>query len=203
MTVSSGDILRVVAQFLWTDGNINQNVYNAVVTGAGGPWADSDIQDDASAWLDNMYANITATVTDELAGNSVTVYKWDTVGLDWDEVGTQAWVWTPTQVAEFLPKAVAALINMGTTDPDVQGKKYLPGFAENSSIDGLWSVGTLVNLLAFGVDWYTAFVGGTSAADWQPGVWSVVGSVFRDAVDSLSIPAIPAYQRRRKRNVGI
>ena len=203
MTVSTGDILRVVAQFLWDDGNINQNVFNAQVTGGGGPWSDSDIQDDAEAWLDNMYANIVGNMTNNIAGNSVTVYKWDAVGGDWDEVGSQAWIFTPTQVLEYLPKAVAAQINMGTVDPDVQGKKYIPGYTEAESSDGLWGAGALVNLLAFAIDWYTGFVGGTSGADWQPGVWSVINSLFRAAVDSATIPAIPAYQRRRKRNVGI
>ena len=89
MTVSTGDILRVVAQFLWDDGNINQNVFNAQVTGGGGPWSDSDIQDDAEAWLDNMYANIVGNMTNNIAGNSVTVYKWDAVGGDWDQLAVE------------------------------------------------------------------------------------------------------------------
>lgn len=203
MTVASGDILRVVAQFLWDDGNINQNVYNARVTGGGAPWADSDIQDDAEAWLDNMYANLVANMSDNLDGNLVTVYKWDSVGADWDEVGSQAWTFNPTQTNEFLPKAVAAQINLQTTDPDVQGRKYIPGYTEAECVDGLWGSGALVNLALYGVDWYTAFTGATSGASWQPGVWSVVGSVLVDAISSFTVPAIPAYQRRRKRNVGI
>lgn len=203
MTVAADDVLRIVAQFLWSDGNINQNVFAAQVSGGSPPYSDSDIVDDAEAWLDNLYANIVTNMSDEIDGNLVTVYKWDSVGGDWDEVGSQAWTFNPTQSNEFLPKAVAAQINMGTTDPDVQGKKYIPGYTEAESADGLWGSGALVNLLAFAIDWYTGFTGGTSGATWTPGVWSVVAEAFLAAIDSATIPAIPAYQRRRKRNVGI
>lgn len=203
MTVVTGDILRIVASMLWTDGNVNQNVFNAQVTGGGGPWADSDIADDAEAWLDNMYANLTTTTTEELDGNSVTVYKWDSAGQDWDEVFSQSWSWNPSHAGEQLPRGTAPLINLWTEDPDVQGKKYIPGMVETLLVDGLYESTLITQLLAFGADWLTAFVGGTSAATWTPGVWSVVGLVFKAAVDHISTSTIPAYQRRRKRTVGI
>ncbi len=203
MTVSTGDILRVVASMLWTDGNVNQNVFNALVSGGGGPWADQDITDDAEAWLNNMYANMTADCSDELDGNEVLVYKWDTVNLDWDEVSSQSWTWNPSQVTDQLPRGVAGLVRLWTTDPDVQGKKYLPGLCEGDIVDGLIAGGVLTNMLAFAADWFTPFAGGTSGATWTPGVWSVIGSLFQSGVDHVAANAIPAYQRRRKRNVGI
>lgn len=203
MSIVTGDVLRIVASMLWIDGNVNQNVFNAKVTGAGGPWDDQDIVDDAEAWLDNMYANMTATCSDDLAGNEVIVYKYDAVGDDWDEVGSQAWVWTPTVVVDQLPRGVAGLVRLWTEDPDVQGKKYFPGLTENSITDGLFGAGTIVSLLAFAADWYLPFAGGTSGATWTPGIWSVVATVFKAAVDHVATSTIPAYQRRRKRNVGI
>lgn len=203
MSISTGDILRIVASFLWTDGNINQNVFNAVVTGGGGPWDDSDIADDAAAWLTNMYGNLTTVVSDELDGNSVTVYKYDAIDDDWDEVFSQAWTWNPSHVGDQLPRGTAGLVNLWTTDPDVQGKKYLPGFTEGNLTDGLYDAGLITQMLAFGADWLAPFVGGTSGATWTPGIWSVVGTVFKLAVDHIATSTIPAYQRRRKRNVGI
>ncbi len=203
MTVVAGDILRIVASFLWDDGNINQNVFNAEVTGGGSPFDDVDIVDDAEAWLDNMYANLTTNITDHLEGNEVIVYKYDAVHDDWDEVGSQSWTFTPSHVDEYLPKAVALLVRLWTTDPDVQGKKYIPGFVEGSVVDGLWGSGIITSALAFALDWFNPFTGGTSGATWTPGIWSVVGTVFRAAVDHYATSTIPAYQRRRKRNVGI
>lgn len=203
MTVVSGDILRVVASMVWSDANINQNVFNAILTGGGSPWDDQDIVDDAEAWLDTMYANITTHCSDELAGAEVIAYKWDVPGQDWDEVSSQAWTWTPTSTTDQLPRGVAALVRLWTEDPDVQGKKYLPGLTEGALTDGLWGGGNLVDFLAFAADWYAPFTGGVSGATWTPGIWSVVASILVPAVDHIAASAIPAYQRRRKRNVGI
>lgn len=203
MTVVTGDILRIVASALWTDGNVVQNVYNAEVTGGSGPWDDTDIVDDAEAWLDNMYLNITANFSDQLDGNEVIVYKWDAADQDWDEVGSQSWTWNPANAADEEPRGVAALVRLWTVDPDVQGKKYIAGMCEDNVSGGLIGSGTLTTLLALAADWYLPFTGGTSGASWTPGIWSVVGLVFKAAVDHLAASAIPAYQRRRKRNVGI
>lgn len=203
MSVLPGDILRVVCSLLWTDGNVNQNVFNALLSGAGSPWSDADIADDAEAWLDDMYLNITTACSDELDGNEVIVYKYDPVGDDWDEVSSQAFTWNPSAAADQLPRGTAPLVRLWTEDPDVQGKKYIPGITEDSLDDGLYSAALLVNLLAFAADWYTPFAGATSGATWNPGVWSVAQTDFKTGVDHIAASAIPAYQRRRKRNVGI
>lgn len=203
MAVIDTDVLRVVASMLWTDGNVNQNVYNCIVSGGVGPYDDQDVADDMEDWLDNMYANITDFASDELDGNEVIIYKYDGVDDDWDEVSSQAWTWDPTNPADQLPRAVAALVRLWTTDPDVQGKKYLPGATEGTVEDGLFGVLNLAKFLALAADWYTPFVGAASGATFTPGIWSVVEKLFFAAVNHLAASAIPAYQRRRKRNVGI
>lgn len=203
MSITDGTVLRVVASMLWSDGNVNQNVFNCVVTGGSPPYTEQDVIDDMEDWLDDMYANIVGSCSDEIAGNSVTVYKYDAIDEDWDEVGGQSWTWAPFSATDQLPRGVAGLINLWTTDPDVQGKKYIPGFTEGNNIDGLLSSGTITSLLAFALDWLTPFVGGASGGTFTPGIWSVVGLVFKAAIDHYSTSTIPAYQRRRKRNVGI
>lgn len=203
MSITDGEILRVVASMLWGDGNVNQNVYNCVVTGGTPPFTDADVLDDMEDWLDNMYANLTAQIVTNLTGNELIVYKYDAIDDDWDEVGSQAWTWTPTEAGDYLPRAVAALVRLWTTDPDVQGKKYIPGLSEESIASGLLDAGMVTALLAFAADWYAPFVGGASGATFTPGIWSVVGTVFKLAIDHVATSTIPAYQRRRKRNVGI
>lgn len=203
MSVAENSILRIVASMLWDDGNVNQNVYNAKVSGGSPPYDDSDILDDAEDWLDNMYANFTSGLSDELNGNTVIVYKWDAVGGDWDEVGSQSWTWTPTNTGEQLPRGNAALVRLWTEDPDVQGKKYIPGYTEGNITDGLLNAGVVTDLLAFAVDWLTSFVGSASGATFTPGVWSIAQTAFKAALDHYAASTIMAYQRRRKRNVGI
>ncbi len=203
MSITDGEILRIVASFLWTDGNVAQNVFNAVVTGGSPPFTDVDIVDDAEDWLDNMFANITGNISQYMPGNEVIVYKYDAIDDDWDEVGSQSWGFTPTQNTDELPRGVAGLVRLWTTDPDVQGKKYIPGLCEVGVTNGLFSASTMTVLLALAADWYMPFVGAASGATFTPGIWSVVGTVFKAAVDHIAVSAIPAYQRRRKRNVGI
>lgn len=202
MSITDGTILRVVVSCLWTDGNLVQNIFNAVVTGGGSPWDDADIVADALAWANDLYANLTTFVTDEMDGSQVQVYEYDPVDDDWDEVGSASFTWDPNQAGDYLPRGVAALLNVKTTDADVSGKKYVAGICDTHLTDGLWTSTVLAGLLAFGIDWYTGFAGGTSGATWTPGIWSVVGTVFKAAVSTLIIPTIPAYQRRRKRGIG-
>lgn len=202
MTVENNAILRIVASMLWTDGNIMQNVFNASVSGAGAPWSDQDIVDDAEAWLDNMYLNFTPSVVTDVDGNQLQVYKYDPVGLDWDEVGSQAWGWNPSSAGEQMARGVACLIGTRTTNADVIGKKYMGGLSEAQLVAGLWNATIATAGLAFAADWITAFTGGTSGASWNPGIWSPTLSLLVDFIDSISVTLIPAYQRRRKRGVG-
>lgn len=203
MSITAGDILRVVVSLLWTDGNIAQNVFNAVVTGAGSPWDDDDIVDDAVSWAEDLYYNLTSWVSDEIDGSQVQVYVYDNVDDDWDEVGTESFTWNPTDTNAQLPRGVAGLINLKTIDPDVSGKKYIAGLTEGGAVDGLWSIDIINAMISFGVDWYAGFVGTDSGADWAGGIWSPTDTVFKLAATTLIVPTIPAYQRRRKRGVGI
>lgn len=203
MSVAENAVLRIVASMLWTDGNVVQNIYNATVSGASPPYDEQDIMDDAEAWMDALYATITTLISNNLDGNEVIVYKRDSVNDDWDEVGTQSWTWNPTAADEYLPRAVCALIKINTTDPDVQGKKYIAGMEENQILDGLWESTAITAFLNFGAEWLGDFTGGTSGSTWTPGVWSVKGNLQVPAGLSTSTTTIPAYQRRRKRNVGI
>jgi hypothetical protein len=203
MTISTGDILKIVATAVWLDGNLNQNVFNAVVTGAGGPWDNDDIVADAVSWMGTVYGNLTAAMSDELDGSQVQVYEYDDGDDDWDEVGSSAWVWNPSNVDEQLPRGVAALINAKTTNADVSGKKYLGGNVEGNVDDGLWAGAYITDIEAWADDWITGFVGGTSGADWLPGVWSPTKTNFFYFVGSTIVPTIPAYQRRRKQGVGV
>lgn len=203
MSVTDGTVLKVVITNLWTDGNVIQNVFNAVVTGGGAPWDSADIVEDAISWAEDLFFNITSATSDEIDGSQVQVYEYDSVDDDWDEVGSGAFTWNPTGSSEQVPRGVAALINLKTTDPDVSGKKYIAGGTEANLEDGLWSAAYLATLLSLAVDWYAGFTGTDSGATWSPGVWSVVGTVFKLALAQVVIPTIPAYQRRRKRGVGI
>ncbi|GAH44247.1 unnamed protein product, partial [marine sediment metagenome] len=203
MSLAVGEILQIVAVLQWLDGDIFQNVFNAVISGSGGPYDEADVVDDMEEWLDDMFANMVARTSDECDGSECRVYVYDPIDDDWDEVGTNAWVFNPTGSGDQLPRGVAGLINCKTTDPDVNGKKYMGGGGESATIDGVFQAAYLTDMALMAVDWLTPFVGSTSGADFTPGVWSPTRSNFYPMSGQSVIPSIPAYQRRRKQGVGI
>lgn len=203
MSITVGDVLKVVAVLQWVDGDIMQNVFNVIVAGSGGPYDDADVVDDMLEYVENMYAEIVTGVTDDLDGSEVRVYIRDFVDDDWDEVGSVPWVFNPSDTDEYLPRGVAGLINVKTSDPDVNGKKYIGGLTESGAVDGLVGNGLLVLYAAFAVEYVTLFAGTTSSADFMPGIWSPTRGNFFYMSGAIIIPAIPAYQRRRKQGVGI
>ncbi len=203
MAISTGDILRLVVSMIWADGNIMQNVYAAQITGAGGPWPDGDVLDDLEDWADQMYAEILTQISSFVDGNEVFGYVWDPVGLDWDLFGSEPWSWLPTNAGSELPRGVAAFMKAPTSDPDVQGRKYIGGATEGELVTGLWSAGFVAQLVLYGADWILPFIGTLTTATITPGVWSVKNSSFHNFDTEVNISTIPAYQRRRKRGVGI
>lgn len=202
MSITNGDILKVVATLIWPDAGIAQNVFAAIIDDVGGPFDDADIVDDALAWVANMYANMVGLMSDEIDGSSVAVYVYDTINDDFDEVGTIGWTFAPTQTDAYLPRGVAGLLGFWTTDPDVIGKKYLPGLTESVNSDGLLTAPAVTAMLAFGLDWVLPFAGAVSTADWVPGIWSPTQKDLLWGSGSYSASNVPAYQRRRKRGVG-
>lgn len=203
MSITDGTILKVVCTMTWADAEVNQNVYNAVITGGGGPWDAEDVLEDALDWASEMYAELNDFMHEDLTGSHVTVYEYDSVDDDWDEVGEISWNYHPGGVGDPLPRGIAYLVNAKSLDPDLSGKKYIPGTMEARLDDGLWSSTLLTALAAFAVEWLTGFVGFTTSATWTPVIWSVLREVAYPTTGTAIIPAIPAYQRRRKMNVGI
>lgn len=202
MTISDGTILRIAVSLLFTDGNLAMNIFNAVITGTGAPWDEADVVTDAVTWMDTLYANMTSSVGDTLDGSEITVYEYDALDDDWDEVGTADFTWNPSSAGDPLPRGVAALVNVRTIDPDVSGKKYFAGWTEGSSTDGAWVAAVLTTLADVIDDWITPFAGAETLGTWAPVVWSVVSKTPYIMSGESGIPTEPAYQRRRKRGVG-
>lgn len=203
MSVPNGAILRVVAEFLMPESVIAQNIFYCLFNDTGGSNDDQDVVDDLTDWLDNMYTNLITFISDDMALQISTVYIRDLVGDDWDELGTGIPTVTFTDTDTIVPHGVAPLVHAFSTDPDVRGSKYLPGFADTDVTESSISGGAVTALLALCADWVLSYVGAATGGDFDPGVWSPTNNAFYKFIDKFVVNGQVAYQRRRKPGVGI
>ena len=202
MAISSGTVLRVVAQMLFPDSSVMQNVFNVVVTDLVTSDAEEDVVTDCITWVEAMFTELVAYIDSGVDADEVFVYEYDAIDDDWDEVGSDIWTDAFAAVGGMSPHGVACLVIGRTIDPDVQGKKYIGGIQE-TSIAGSALAGLLITALTnFGVEWFTPFVGAETGGTFGPVIWSPTGTVPK-VMTGASVNGISAYQRRRKPGVGI
>lgn len=203
MSVEAGAILRCVAELIMPGSTVAQNVYYATFNDTGGSNADQDVVDDVGAWLNSLYNELRHEMTSATTAGQVKVYIWDDVGLDWDELGSFTMTFVNDGAGEMLPHGVAAVITARTFDPDVNGRKFFAAFSEASQSESSLVGSALLALLEAAEIWVTTFTGTATGSTFYPGVWSVVGLIFRRMVDHYIINGTMGYQRRRKPGVGI
>lgn len=103
--------------------------------------------------------------------------------------------------ADMEPSGIAALLTADTSLPKQRGRKYVPGLADISIVDGLIAAATIANLVLLVIE-YLDTITGILAGELTPGVLSRPLGDFKAFVSSGAVTDIPAYQRRRKPNVG-
>lgn len=203
MSVEAGAVLRCVSELIMPGSTVAQNVFYATFNDTGGSNADQDVVDDIVDWLDGLLAELRHQMTSATLAGEVKVYIWDDVGLDWDELGSGTMTFVNDGAGEMLPHGVAAVVTGRTFDPDVNGRKFFAAFSEAAQSESTLTGAALLALLAAAEDWVTSFTGAATGSTFYPGVWSVVGLVFRRFVDHYIINGTLGYQRRRKPGVGI
>jgi hypothetical protein len=203
MSVAEGAILRIVANMIFDDASVAQNVFNAVLTTAGGSSAEADVASDLADWVDDMFGNLATWFQTDITPGEVAVYEYDAIDDDWDEVATDMATYTTSGAGQLLPRGAAAVINAQSLDPDVQGRKYIAGFEESAYWGSGWIAGVQTALAAFASDWVTAFVGAATGATFTPIIWSPTRTVGYPTTGAVTINIFAGYQRRRKEGVGI
>jgi hypothetical protein len=133
----------------------------------------------------------------------IKVYIYDAIDEDWDELGDGVPIEFWGAATDMLPHGAAAVIHAKTTDPDVQGTKYVPGLAEGSQASSVWTGAALTALVSFANNWTQSFDGDITEALIGPGVWSPTRENFFLFNQVEVVNTLVGYQRRRKPGVGI
>ena len=203
MAVSDGTILKIVASILMPDAVLVMNVFNAVFADTGTSNDEADVVSDLVDWVEALYATLNAQISSSSVASEVAVYEYDAIDDDWDEIGSDGWTDGFTNTDQILPFGVAPIVRMKTIDPDVQGRKFLPSWCEDTLANGYLGAGDLTAAANFAAEWITAFVGAATGGDFVPVVWSPTGKVPKVGNGVYIVNAISGYQRRRKQGVGI
>lgn len=106
-----------------------------------------------------------------------------------------------TVVGDGLPAVVSGYMYASTAVPKARGSKYVPGIAELNTSNGVLSAGAVADLSLMLIGYLATLTTGGSALI-VPGVLSRPLEAFVPFTAQGLVNDIPAYQRRRKPNVG-
>lgn len=199
-----GDTYRITQNVILID-NVNaQNVFY-VRQDTSGSGQISDIKDDISDWMNQIYAPLvdimmnTATATDwkmEVKQPGNCKFNLFTDG----DTNAGGQVGMPN---EQTAHGVALQINARLVGYGRVGIKYWGGISNSFMDNGTWGTTALAAALSAGVGWTTPFIGVGSNASWIPSVWSCVRLLTFPFSGTLITRPVSSYQRRRKPGVGI
>lgn len=192
-----GDVLRVTSFFTMPNASVPQMVNWFLCTEAG---TDSDTIDSIAIW-----AMTWAQAWQELASDEahfdrfeVSVMREDgTVARD---MGGEVINMSGEVSGEIMPAGVAGFGFAPTEEPKVRGRKFIPGIAELALTDGIFTGQNMIRLTALVIALFNGI--GTPGVGLAAGVLSTVLGRFVEFSGTKVASAIPAYQRRRKPNVG-
>ena len=203
MSLSEGTILKIAASILLNDEQTAMQIFWASLAedGGSGPLDEDDVLDACGNWMDQLYANVEGAIADTIIGGLVEVWEVDVLTGVLTPIGDAVQTWVGLSANDALPNGVAAIGAIKTTNTKVTGRKFIPGFNDDSATDNNLAPGTLATLVLFVADWVTSYTDPNSVL-LHPGVYSTTFNNFYVTTGVAIANAIVGYQRRRKPGVG-
>lgn len=200
MTVQVGDILRVALEYSLPNSSQALNVFTYIVDEFTGENADcvADFQEFFEDTWGPAWDNIGSGSAD-IIGFAIDVLN--TNGTVGENVGAASLAIPGTVGNEISASAVSAYLLAQTDIPKTRGSKYVPGLTEAHVADGVIN-GTGLALITDLLLMYLDPLVPTSGNKYLPGVLARTLAQFVPFNASGSLTNVPAYQRRRKSNVG-
>ncbi len=202
MAVPTGAILRVVANLLFPESVIAQNVFYTLFDNDGTGNDEVDVLSDLGDWIEAIYTTLNTYMDNDVTLSHATVYIRDVVGGDWDEVGFETLTDAFAGVAYMLPHGAACVLHAKSSNPDRQGAKFFGGFIDEIQNQSVIIAPGITALIAAGVQWVQDFTGAATGSNFDPGVWSPTDNVMYQFSGTLDVSNYIGYQRRRKPGVG-
>jgi hypothetical protein len=196
-------VLKLAALSLMPDETIAINVFWALLddNAGGGPLADADILQAAANYVDNFYDEMGVDLADTLLGTIVEVWAVDEPSGDLTPIGDETTTYEGQSVNDALPNGVAGVMSLKTVETDVTGRKFVPGYTDETFVDNNMTGPALARAALAAVEWAAQWVDANDVI-LNPGVYSSVKQNFFIATGTVIVNAIAGYQRRRKPGVG-
>ena len=195
-----GEVLRLTLSYTYPNASEAMNVFYYELTG--GNEDDSQVETDIVDWVVNTWVPVWEQIAS--AGVFLTTAALDIMNTD----GTVARNLTTEPIGlagqvpqHILPAANAYYLQAYTSMPKQRGSKYVPGIPETLVDDGKITAPTVVFMLGLLTAYLAPVAAGTSGS-LVPGILSKTLLQFVPFLISGVVTDIPAYQRRRKPNVG-
>lgn len=195
--VDQGDVLRIGA--IWTFEGTHQvaNIWHAQNV-AGGDRSYAAASVDVAQYMDDLYDNILANLSNEMVADYITLANVTQATT----MGAIAWPvpLTGGGAGDVTAPGVCLFAYSRTFTPRVQIRKYLGVFTEPEMTDGLWGAGVRAAAMAMMAAHVTNYVGA--------GGMTLLGVAYNRTLQtvtlgvSTSTSGEPAYQRRRRRGRG-
>lgn len=204
MSFTNGDVLKLVLEFVLSDGTIAQNVFHFLCNFTGTP-TNGEVRAACEQYLEDIYNAVSTYLSQDFTINPGQVDKvaWDATEGRWEVVanyGTVTPTITHTNTDDPFPNQIAPVMVANTGRPKSKGRKFLMGFVETAA-DGGDLVSGAMTALGNALSAYVAdeTVAGTDVLS---------PAVVRQGVNSIlefgdgTVSSIVGTQRRRKPGEG-
>lgn len=203
MTINPADVLKITFEMTYPDGSICQNGYYMKLISSSGI-TDAVCIGLIEDWLEDCYTEI-----DDFIQSGMTIQPCNVDLIEWD---TDKWVIsrnvgyanptvTFTPVDELLPRQCSAFF-LGKTDrPKSNGRKFIAGFTEASTVTSFLSAAALTAMAAYAAE--------VIAGEYVDPFLRLAAGIVREAANewleyqSAVVTDTMFTQRRRVRGVGV
>lgn len=200
--MDAGEIIRTTMSYTIANASTAQNVFYHQLVGPS--ISDTLALETIESWVEDSWAAEWETIaTNDAVLDS---FKAEIVNVDGtiDRVlGELPVNITGIGAGDVLPAAVSLFITAATAIPAVLGRKYVPGFGEGAIENGAFTSAFLSSAVGLATSYVITLIATVFESNLEPGVVSAKASAFVPFMDEAVMTDIPAYQRRRKPNVGI
>lgn len=204
MSVANAEVVKAAAEFVLPDGTITQLIIHFLADFVADQ-ANADVIHSIEDYVEDILTAVASYLKSTITTNpmEVSAVVWDAVQGIWEvsrSIGQGSITWPGTSTGQLLPNQVAPVLLANTGRPKTRGRKFIPGFVEDSTEASTLNSGAMT-ALGTALNHYIADEMISVGNELIVGVPSTVTGDF-ESFGAGDVNDIIGSQRRRKPGVG-